>query len=148
MTSTDLATTARSRVRTVTLWVGQALLSVFFLVGSAGPKLFGESYAVRIFDQIGAGQWLRYLVGVLELAGAIGLLIPRLAGLAALGITALMVCACGTQLFILHNPLFGLTPVVLGIIAGLIAWARRAEIRAVVRAESYPGVRLGPDARG
>ena len=31
----------------------------------------------RTFNQIGAGQWFRYLVGALELAGAIGLLIPR-----------------------------------------------------------------------
>ena len=32
---------------------------------------------------IGAGQWLRYLVGALEVAGGVGLLILALAGLAS-----------------------------------------------------------------
>ena len=35
------------------------------------------------FGLIGAGQWLRYFVGTAELAGAIGLLTPWLAGLAS-----------------------------------------------------------------
>jgi hypothetical protein len=52
---------------------------------AAVPKLAGAHSAVAMFGQIGAGQWLRYLVGTAELAGATGLLIPRLAGLAAAG---------------------------------------------------------------
>ena len=39
---------------------------------------------MEMFTQIGLGQWLLYLVGALKFAGAIGLLIPRLAGAAAL----------------------------------------------------------------
>ena len=66
------------------LWTAQILLAAFFLFAAA-PKLTGQHTAVQMFGQIGAGQWLRYLVGTAELAGAIGLLIPRLAGLAAAG---------------------------------------------------------------
>jgi hypothetical protein len=72
-------------------------LAVFFLAAAAGPKLLGEAYAVEMFVQTGAADPLRYLVGVLELAGAIGLLVPRLAGLAALGLVGVMIGAVLTQ---------------------------------------------------
>ena len=49
-----------------------------------------------MFHQMGADDWFRYLVGTLELAGGIDLLIPRLAGLAALGLTGVMVGATYT----------------------------------------------------
>jgi uncharacterized membrane protein YphA (DoxX/SURF4 family) len=125
---------ARGRALNITLWVVQVFLGLFFIVASAGPKLFGEANAVEIFDQIGAGQWLRYLVGVLELAGGIGLLIPRLAGLAAIGLALLMVGATITQLFILHNALLALTPIVLGVVFVLVAWGRWARTRALLDA--------------
>jgi hypothetical protein len=69
------------------IWAAQVLLAAVF-VFAAMPKLAGAHSAVAMFGQIGAGQWLRYLVGTAELAGAIGLLIPRLAGLAAAGLAA------------------------------------------------------------
>ena len=37
----------------------------------AVPKLTGSQQAVQEFGLIGAGQWLRYLVGTAELAGAL-----------------------------------------------------------------------------
>jgi putative oxidoreductase len=37
-----------------------------------------------MFTTIGVGLWLGYVVGALEIDSAIGLLIPRLSGLAAL----------------------------------------------------------------
>jgi len=39
-------------------------------------KVVGTGYMVHLFGKIGAGQWLRYLIGVLEFAGAVGVLIP------------------------------------------------------------------------
>jgi hypothetical protein len=33
------------------------------------PKLVGEADAVRIFDEIGFGDWLRYLTGLVGVAG-------------------------------------------------------------------------------
>lgn len=121
---------SRGRALNITLWVVQILMALFFLVGSAGPKLVGERYAVQLFDQIGAGQWLRYAVGVVELAGAIGLLIPRLAGLAALGLTALMVGAFLTQVFILNSVLW-ITPAILGVVFVLVAWGRWPQTKAL-----------------
>lgn len=132
MTASDTVTappTTRDRGVNITLWVVQLLLAVFFLAAAAGPKLFGEQLAVEMFAQMGAGQWFRYLVGTLELAGAIGLLIPRLAGLAALCLSGLMVGAALTQVFWLDAPAMAVTPVILFAVFGLIAWGRWPQLQ-------------------
>jgi uncharacterized membrane protein YphA (DoxX/SURF4 family) len=50
----------------------QFLLAALFLFFGI-RKLIGDEVAVQTFSEIGAGQWLRYFVGTLEVAGAIGL---------------------------------------------------------------------------
>lgn len=134
-TSDTVAATTATRRGPVhkTLWVVQVLLAAFFLLAAAGPKLLGEQLAVEMFTQIGAGQWFRYLVGSLELAGAIGLLIPRLAGLAALGLAGLMVGALLTQLLVLDSVGSALTPAFLVVVFGLVAWGRRPQLHRPAR---------------
>lgn len=124
--TTSRATTSRAVNRL--LWTIQIVVGVFFVVASAGPKLFGEAYAVETFTQIGAGQWFRYLVGILELAGGIGLLVPRLAGPAALGLVGLLIGATITQAFILDGGVLVLTPVILVVLVAGVAWGRRQQI--------------------
>lgn len=124
---------ATTPTRRRVLWAVQILVGVFFVVASAAPKLVGESYAVWMFTEIGAGDWFRYLVGALELAGGIGLLVPRLAGAAALGLAALMVGATYTQVTVFDAPATTVTPIVLGAVCAVIAWLRRDGIRALVR---------------
>ncbi len=70
--------------------------------GGGWLKLSGAPAMVEMFATIGAGQWLRALVGALEVAGAIGLVIPQTVGLAALGLSGLLVGAIATNLFILN----------------------------------------------
>ncbi|MBW0105604.1 DoxX family protein [Pseudonocardia sp. KRD-291] len=130
--TTVTARPARSKGATRALWTAQILLGVFFVVASAGPKLFGEATAVEIFTQIGLGQWFRYLVGALELLGGVGLLVRRSAGAAALGLVGLMVGAAYTQAFVLDGGLLVLTPLVIGAVVGVIAWVRRGEIRSLI----------------
>jgi putative oxidoreductase len=120
-------TVARTRPVTIVVWTLQVLLGLMFIVGSGAPKLFGEAYAVQIFEDLGTGQWLRIVVGLLEVAGGIGLLVPRLAGLAASCLVALMVGATVSQLFFLNEG-FWFTPVILGVLLGVVAWVRRTEI--------------------
>jgi uncharacterized membrane protein YphA (DoxX/SURF4 family) len=91
-----------------TLWAAQVLLAAVFAF-AAMPKLAGAHSAVAMFGQIGAGQWLRYLVGTAELAGAVGLLIPRLAGLAAAGLAADMAGASIINIAVLHSAAVALT---------------------------------------
>lgn len=123
----------RSTWLTVVLWVAQILLAAFFLLVQGIPKLAGSADAVRLFDDIGLGQWLRYVTGVLEVAGAIGLLIPRLAGLAALGLLGVMVGATVANLFLAEGYAgYAIQTVILGVIFAFIAWARWPEVRGLI----------------
>lgn len=132
MTASTSVPTARptSRVAHRALWVLQVLMGVFFVVASAAPKFLGDPYAVEIFTQIGAGQWFRYLVGAIELAGGIGLMVPRLAGPAAVGLMGLMVGAAYTQAVVLDAPAMVTSPVIFFVLAAVIAWGRRRSIAA------------------
>jgi uncharacterized membrane protein YphA (DoxX/SURF4 family) len=124
--------TTRGRGVNITLWVLQILLGLFFIFASAAPKLFGQADAVRIFDEIGFGQWFRYAVGLCELAGGIGLMIPRLAGLAAFGLAIVTFGAALTQAFILSAPAVAIFPAVLCVVFLLIAWGRWPQTRALL----------------
>ena len=127
---TTAAPTAPSRVAHRSLWVLQTLVGVFFVVASAAPKFAGEAYAVQIFTEIGAGDWFRYFIGAIELACGIGLMVPRLAGPAAVGLMALMVGAGYTQAVVLDEPAMVLTPAIIFVLTAGIAWGRRASIAA------------------
>ncbi len=83
--------------------------------------------------QIGAGQWLRCLVGDAELAGAAGLLIPWLAGLAAAGLAADMAGASIINTVVLHSAAVAMT-VPLCAAFTLIAASRRAQVRNLAEA--------------
>lgn len=109
------------------LWAAQIVLAAFFAF-AAVPKLAGAHTAVTMFGQIGAGQWLRYLVGTAELAGAAGLLTPRLAGLAAAGLAADMAGASIINAAVLHSAAVAMT-VPLCAAFTLIAACRRAQIK-------------------
>ncbi|WP_244454539.1 DoxX family protein, partial [Micromonospora echinofusca] len=128
-------------VTQTTLWVAQILIGVFFIVAAAAPKLLGERYVVEMFDQIGGGTWLRLLTGALELAGGVGLLIPRLCGLAALGLVGVMAGASYTTVFVLDTPARVVLPAVLGVVLALIAWGRWPETRALFTGRRRPGIR-------
>ena len=118
--------TTQRRIRTIVLWVLQVLLA-FMFAGGGWLKISGAPVMVDMFATIGAGQWFRVMVGALEMAGAIGLLIPPLAGLAALGLTGLLVGAIATNLFILH--IDSSVAIVLLLLSALIAWGRWSQTK-------------------
>ena len=118
---------ARAGRRGRALWAAQIVLAMFFAF-AALPKLAGAHSAVTMFGQIGAGQWLRYLVGTAELAGAVGLLVPRLAGLAAAGLAVDMAGASIINAVVLHSGAIAMT-VPLCAVFTLIAACRHAQIR-------------------
>jgi putative oxidoreductase len=135
MTTTDIRAIPvgrRTNVRNIALWVAQVVLAAMF-VFVAVPKLLGDPAAVAGFKAIGFGQWFRYLTGACELAGAIGLLIPRLCGVAAIGLVGLMVGATLTNLFLVPGAApVAIVTVLLGVVFGLIARARWAGTKALV----------------
>lgn len=97
------------------------MLALMFAIAGL-TKVFGDPAMVEMFTNIDIGQWFRYLVGALEIAGAIGVLIPRVSSLAALGLVCLMAGATFTNIFLLGaNPLL---TIVLMLVSGLVAWGR------------------------
>jgi len=89
-TTTNTPPAISGKVRLITLWIVSGLLALAFL-GAGGAKLAGAAAMVEIFNKVGLGQWFRYLTGVLEVAGAIGLLISRYAFYAAILLALVMV---------------------------------------------------------
>ncbi|GAA3788346.1 hypothetical protein GCM10022226_03700 [Sphaerisporangium flaviroseum] len=104
-------------------------MALFFVpVGAA--KVAGAQQAVDMFTQIGAGQWLRYVTGAVEIIGAVGLLVSPVAGLAALGLAATMIGATATHLFVLGGEPW--TPLLLLVVSALVAWGCRHRSRALL----------------
>jgi uncharacterized membrane protein YphA (DoxX/SURF4 family) len=122
---TATAERSTSKVRTIVAWVLQVLL--FLAIAPAGlAKIFGDQAMVDMFADIGAGQWMRYLVGICEVAGGVGLLIPKVRALAALGLLLLLIGATITNLFVIDaNPLLS---TILAVVAAVILVMRRHEL--------------------
>jgi uncharacterized membrane protein YphA (DoxX/SURF4 family) len=114
------------RALNITLWVVQILLAALFAFAGINKLLALQPEVVEGFTKIGLGQWFRYLTGGLELAGAIGLLIPRLSGLAALGLAGVMVGAVFAHVLALPPVALAIVPAVLSVVLVLIARARWA----------------------
>ena len=89
------------------LWAAQILLGAFLLIGSGLPKTSPASS---------------------EIAGAIGLVVPRLAGLAATGLIGLMAGAALPQVLVLE-PAWSAMPAVFAVVFASVAWDRRPETR-------------------
>lgn len=136
-TNATLERTTTSRAVTITLWVAQAALALLFL-STAYAKFTGDPAQVAIFGAIGAGQWLRYVAGVLELAGAVGLLVPRLAGFSALGLLGVMAGAVLYHLVVTPPASAAAVPAVIGVVLAGVAYARRAGVVVVLRGRGSP----------
>jgi putative oxidoreductase len=98
-----------SRVKTIAAWVLSIVLAVGFL-GAGGSKLAAAPFQVQLFQMLGFPGWFMYVTGILEIAGAIALLIPRYAVVGA----AIIIC------------------VMLGALASLITHAQLSMIPATV----------------
>jgi putative oxidoreductase len=117
---TDTSAT-RGRLANVGLWVLQIIAAAMFLMAGT-LKLIGNPDMVQEFGVIGIGQWFRYLTGIIEVVGAILLLIP---GAALFGAVSLAVTMIGA--LIAHSFVIGGNPaaaIVLLAITSTVAWAR------------------------
>lgn len=118
------------RWRRIGLWSVKAVLALVF-IAAGSMKLYGTPAMVQTFEQIGFGQWFRYLTGVLELVGAVAILIPAIAGFGGLLLSSIMVGATLTHL--LGVP--GSLPFAIALFAlsALVASAHRREVEVFVR---------------
>lgn len=116
--------------RNVSLWVLQIAVAAMF-VAAAVTKLAGAPMMVQEFDAIGFGPWFRYVTAVLELGGAVLLLVPALAGIGALVLAIVMVGAILAHALVLGG---SAVPAIVLLAATLtIAWFRRVRTPSLVR---------------
>jgi len=92
-----------SRIAAFTTWLLRVAIAIAFL--SFGSQKFAPTGMwVRIFAQIGVGQWFRYLTGTMQIAGAVLVLMPptALVGVGLLACT--MLGATLARITVLHAP--------------------------------------------
>lgn len=118
-------------------WLLQVALAVYLVLLSAIPLFEGGAYNIETFDRIGFGQWFRYFTAAVETAGAIGLLIPPLSGLAALGLVGVMIGAITTELTV-RVPAGAVLPAILLVLFAVVAWYRWPQTKALVELVRRP----------
>jgi uncharacterized membrane protein YphA (DoxX/SURF4 family) len=118
-------TTRRGRWLNIALWVLQVVAAAVFVMASV-PKLTGDPRAVEGFEAIGFGTWFLYLIGILEVAGAVALLIPLLSGLAGLAFVGLMIGAIVIHILFYDGEMVA-SPAAVLVVVAVIAWGRRQQ---------------------
>lgn len=84
-----------SKGKTIALWVATCLVSALFLF-AGGTKLLMPAQTRAAFATFGYSAWFATFIGVCEVLGGLGLLVPRLAALAAACLSIIMVGAVYT----------------------------------------------------
>ncbi|WP_232666724.1 DoxX family protein [Pseudonocardia sp. TRM90224] len=147
--------TARStayRSSSMWCWVLQVVLAAFYLMASM-PKFSTDPQYVAAYAALGFDTLGTYLIGILEIAAAIGMLIPRICGAAATALVVHMLIATvisGIRL----GPETIVLPAACAAVVAVVAWRRRrgtarlvADILSMLNALSAP-TRRRSGARG
>lgn len=110
----------------VWLWVSQSLLALVFAPAGATKLINASAFAARSHMSVG----LLIFIGIAEVAGALGVVLPaltriypQLTTLAAVGLAIIMVLATGVNIIQGQLPAVVLT-IVLGALAVFVAWGR------------------------
>lgn len=120
---------AAARLRRAALWAVRLALGAFFLMAGAS-KLVGAPDMIALFDEIGAGHWLRLLTGSVETAAAVMLLVPPVSALGAAALAGVVAGATATHLLVLERS--PLHPLSLLAVAGLLLWWQRDRLPPLV----------------
>ena len=113
------------RSRSITIL--SAVVAVAFL-GVGAAKLIGAEQMVETFGRFGFTMGFMRFIGAAEVAGAVGLFLPRLAPLAAGGLV--LVTGGAVVQHAVYDPIAQALPAAfLLVLCVFLAWARRAELR-------------------
>ena len=123
-TANDVLATP-GKASNIALWTLQVLLALAFAAAGSG-KLLGSADMVALFEAVAIGQWFRYVTGLLEVVGALLLVVPGKAAFGAVLLACVMVGAVLTHLAVLHTA--ATAPLVLFALTALIAWGRRSQL--------------------
>lgn len=111
-----------NKARNVVLWIVSIAAGLLFIASGAG-KLANPAGSAKLFAHFGYAPWFATLIGAVEVLGGIGLLVPRLARWAAIGLGVVMLGAACSHLRVGEWGRVGFT-VVLVLAMGFIALAR------------------------
>lgn len=103
MRSAATARAPKSLAINVGEWGLRLFLALVFVL--AGLDKFTGAMWVRVFNDIGLGQWFRYFTGVVELVGGCFLLVPR----ATIVAVPALVCTMAGALLV-HLTVVGIGP--------------------------------------
>jgi uncharacterized membrane protein YphA (DoxX/SURF4 family) len=120
MERTNMSPNRIRRIVNASLWLAALISASVFLV-AATAKLAGMMAAQ--FEGWGYDASLAIVVGLLELFGALGLLLPRTAGWAAAGLGVIMIGAIGTYAAN-GEAIAALLPAGMLGLLGLVLWGR------------------------
>ena len=110
-------------------WTLRVLVALIFLY--EGFDKFGERRLwIRVFAEIGIGQWFRYATGILEIIGAVLLLVPRATTVAVTMLLCILVGAFLAHIFIIGVGIPH-SVVVLVLFAAVVAigWRQRSSLK-------------------
>lgn len=124
------AAAAPTRTFKLISWGLRILAAVAFL-GAGIAKLTGDPAMVEAFNQIGIGHWFRIVLGIVELASAVAILLPATVALGGLLLTAIMVGAVLTHLFVIGGS--PAPAIVLLLITATITWLHRSRLPGLAR---------------
>jgi len=113
----------------IALWTLQVLVALALVAAGSG-KLLGSADMIALFDAIGIGQWFRYVTGLLEVLGAVLLIVPNKAAFGAVLLACVMAGAVVAHLAVLHTA--ATAPLVLFALTALIGWGRRSQLRGLL----------------
>lgn len=106
----------------IVVWVVSVLLAAVFATTGLAKLIGREPIGLQAAAMNGFPQWIRTLVGIVEVGGAAALLVPPVAAVAASMLALLMVPATITQWVSGEPGLF--IPVLLFALLMLVAWRR------------------------
>jgi putative oxidoreductase len=122
MTITHHKAMVSGQTRNRLIWCLQIVVALAFLA-SGGSKLAGVDAMTKVFDSICLGHWLRFVTGLTEVAAALLMLTPSLAGLGGLLVAGTMLGATAAHLFLIGGS--PVPAVVLGLLGGAVFILRR-----------------------
>lgn len=100
-----------------------AVAIAFLAAGTA--KLVGVQEMVIVFENVGFGQWFRYVTGAIEVVSAVLLFVPGMTLLAALLLAATMLGATFTHFFLIGGS--AVPAIILLALSLWIGWLNRSQ---------------------